>query len=515
MDPDTTTSGLLGYSWLLTHLNILDHLPLSQGSLLAGTSPPPGFPYDTTWHRWHKNYALADDPRQHVAFALRHEPLRQDLLKAVFRATGPEMWRQEVLAHPRSRQAALAGFYYERLTGETMDCPGSSCDPLEAMSPTSYFTAAPVRNKRWHILDNLPGSPGFCPLVRRTEALERQSPHLRALLSSALAGAHDDAPLLERAGLYLAIKDTQASFAIEHETPSPDRMRRFVQAVNAYSQSPLTPEHLFAVQNAVIDNPLLKSPQGVYRHETVYVGESRHGSYGIGFEKIHFIAPDPRHVEGMMRDWFTAIERPATDPLAFAAAAAFGLVFIHPFPDGNGRTHRFVLQHLLAHGGLCPDGVALPLSAWLQRNARAYDAALEAFSRPLMGALRFHMDTEGVVTIQNDLSDAYRYFDATVPAETVGQAVQSVLTEDIPHEIQFLRTFDAARLRLKEAIDLPDKEMDVAIHTILREGRMSKSKRDRYFAHYPDEVIRRMEHAVLSGPADADMTEPTPSPRGY
>jgi Fic family protein len=31
-----------------------------------------------------------------------------------------------------------------------------------------------------------------------------------------------------------------------------------------------------------------------------------------------------------------------------AAAIAFGFVFIHPFVDGNGRLHRYIIHHVLA-----------------------------------------------------------------------------------------------------------------------------------------------------------------------
>lgn len=405
------------------------------------------------------------------------------------------MWRQLILDYPRGRKAARAAFYYERLTDTTLDCPNSQAGSARALDPSVYFTAPDILNRRWHVYDNLPGSPGFCPLVRRTEMLSQRSAYLRTMLSSALAGA--DARLVERASYYLAVKDTKASFAIEHEAPSPDRTRRFVEAVNAYSQTPLTPEHLCAVQNAIIDNPLLRSVAGTYRQETVYVGESRGGQYGIGWERVHFVAPAPQQVEGLMGAWFTALNHRAEDPVAAAAAAAFGLVFTHPFADGNGRAHRFVLQQLLAEGGLCPRGVALPLSAWWERHTDQYDAALEAFSRPLMQSLRYAMDTEGVLTIQNDLTDAYRYFDATAQAEAVGRAVQSVLTEDIPQEIRFLRAFDAAKVRLRDTIDLPNKETDIALHTILREGRMSTKKRKRYFPHISDEDVARIEKAVL------------------
>jgi Fic family protein len=49
------------------------------------------------------------------------------------------------------------------------------------------------------------------------------------------------------------------------------------------------------------------------------------------------------------------------DPIVSAACLAFGFVFIHPFEDGNGRTHRWLLHHVLARRGFTPAGVNFPV----------------------------------------------------------------------------------------------------------------------------------------------------------
>lgn len=35
------------------------------------------------------------------------------------------------------------------------------------------------------------------------------------------------------------------------------------------------------------------------------------------------------------------------DAVLAAAMIAFGFVFIHPFVDGNGRIHRYLIHHIL------------------------------------------------------------------------------------------------------------------------------------------------------------------------
>lgn len=56
------------------------------------------------------------------------------------------------------------------------------------------------------------------------------------------------------------------------------------------------------------------------------------------------------------------------DPLVKAACGAFGFVHLHPFMDGNGRLHRFMIHHLLAQSGLVPGGMVIPVSAVIMKH---------------------------------------------------------------------------------------------------------------------------------------------------
>src|SRR5437016_11915487 len=52
---------------------------------------------------------------------------------------------------------------------------------------------------------------------------------------------------------------------------------------------------------------------------------------------------------GAMMDGIAAvaglIEAQAAHPIVVAACVSFGFVFAHPFYDGNGRLHRFLIHH--------------------------------------------------------------------------------------------------------------------------------------------------------------------------
>ncbi len=65
--------------------------------------------------------------------------------------------------------------------------------------------------------------------------------------------------------------------------------------------------------------------------------------------------------------------RDGNDPVAAATAIAFGFVYIHPFEDGNGRLHRWLIHHVLATAGYNPPGVQCghsPADRWLSRRTR-------------------------------------------------------------------------------------------------------------------------------------------------
>ena len=66
-----------------------------------------------------------------------------------------------------------------------------------------------------------------------------------------------------------------------------------------------------------------------------------------------------------MQDLLLSLERmidSAVNPVIIAATS-FGFVYIHPFEDGNGRLHRFLIHYVLAGTSFTPSGIIFPVSA--------------------------------------------------------------------------------------------------------------------------------------------------------
>ena len=111
------------------------------------------------------------------------------------------------------------------------------------------------------------------------------------------------------------------------------------------------------------------------------------------------------------------METGGVSAVVHAAAVAYGFVFLHPFEDGNGRIHRFLIHYILASRGFTPKGIMFPVSASMLKDPAGYDASLEAFSRPLLALVEYSLDEEGRMTVENDTARWYRYIDLTPQAE--------------------------------------------------------------------------------------------------
>ena len=340
------------------------------------------------------SYKPDDTLTAHLQFALRYEGVNLQLLSLLFNRAGHEELAEWITQSPGSAYARRACFLYEWLTSNKIpiESPVSSkARYVHALDTNIQFGLnTGDRTTRFRVNNNLPGTPQFCPLVRRTEFLQEiQHKDLRKQTRLTLTRYDED--LVLRAAAFLYLKETQSSFEVEREKPSPERAQRFADLLRqADTGTLLNEERLADLQNAVVDP---RFHEFGWRSEQNWLGDD------LGYrQKVDFVPPRPEDVPHLMQGLLDTAtkaravihsddnEQTAEAALAsiiLATTIAFGFVFIHPFMDGNGRIHRYLIHEVLANAGFTPRGIVLPVSAVILANLDRYVAVLESFSKPV------------------------------------------------------------------------------------------------------------------------------------
>ncbi|HEY0687395.1 MAG TPA: Fic family protein [Steroidobacter sp.] len=261
----------------------------------------------------------------------------------------------------------------------------------------------------------------------------------------------------------------------------------------AESNQPLSEDRFIELQNAVVD-PRFR--EASYRTQQNWIGDD------LGYRKrIAFVPPRPDDARELMEGLVELSERLRANPadldsIVAAAALSFGFVYIHPFMDGNGRLHRYLIHEALSTSGFTPKGIVLPVSAVILANLAEYAAALESFSKTLMARTSYNPDTPEIPPSGNDAIH-YRYFDATAQTEFLCRALERTIEHDLDQEISFLLGFDKARSALANELDWPAHSLDLFIRVVQQNGfKLSKNKRDAHFSWMTDEEVIQSENAV-------------------
>lgn len=112
---------------------------------------------------------------------------------------------------------------------------------------------------------------------------------------------------------------------------------------------------------------------GKWRTEQVWIGGGNFGPRGADF-----IAPHQDRVPGAINDLVRFAKRSGIAVLPQIAIAHAQFETIHPFPDGNGRTGRALVQSMLRNKQLARQ-VTVPVSAGLLTDTNSYFQALTAY----------------------------------------------------------------------------------------------------------------------------------------
>lgn len=446
-----------------------------------------------SWRLLTPRHAPAATLEGHLTFAFKYEGVDLGVLKKLFLAIGPAPIEAMVKARPTGIYARRAWFLYEWLLDKKLKLPDlKKVNYVDALDSKLQWPGRTEDSPRHRVRDNLPGTPAFCPLVFRTPALEAFVDMKLADRARALA-AEVPADLLARTAAFLLLKDSRASYVIEGENPPQDRVQRWGRAIGQAGHRPLDLDELLRLQQIVIGDDRF-----------VDFGLRKDGGF-VGEHDRDTRAPIPDHISARHQDLpslvdgMIAFDRDtsgALDAVIAAAVLAFGFVFVHPFEDGNGRIHRYLIHHVLAARGFNPPGIVFPVSATILERIDAYRAALETYSRRVLPLVKWKSTQDGNVEVLNETADLYRYFDATPQAQFLYACVQKTALEDLPEEADYLRRYDAFKARVEAIVEMPDRTIDL-LFRMLRQtnGNFSKRARGKEFARLTAEEAESIERA--------------------
>ena len=147
--------------------------------------------------------------------------------------------------------------------------------------------------------------------------------------------------------------ETQNSAAIEDEFDR-TRINRHRRALSKYLTQAPGRTSLLTLHHSMLAGQSHAQP-GQYRTVNVRVGQHRPPAHPL--------------VPSLMDELFTYLSETKDNPLLTAAWAHIQFETIHPFADGNGRTGRAIILHILE--------APLPLSVFIYKERQTYYRMLD------------------------------------------------------------------------------------------------------------------------------------------
>jgi len=488
---------IVGYTAVIEKLKLQIPLPLVK----AMVSEKYRSIKDESWLIFSAAYLPQDNTNiskiqalyNHLVFALKYEGV--NLL--VFTKLQEQLSHEELLAlvniEPLGQYSRRIWFLLEWVSGIPIvgksDISKKSYVPV--VDTKLQFAVAGIKSPRHLVVNNLPGTNQFCALIRKTDKIEQHlSRNYVEENRKQLAGIRKD--IIQRASAFLLLKDSKASFTIEGESPTSKRAVRWGTAIGQAGLNDLSKEELIRLQQLVIENTLF-----------VQMGLRKKGGFVGEHDRVSG-EPIPDHISAKSQDLDYLVDglidvnklfiKDDIHAVLAAAVIAFGFVFIHPFEDGNGRIHRYLIHHMLAKKQFADQGIIFPVSSSILDHINDYQKVLESYSKPLLNLIEWVETKDHNVEVTNETKDYYRFFDATKPTEFLFDCVADTIKNIVPREINYLANYDAFKAYMEEEFEMPDKLISVLVRFLEQnQGVLSERAKEKEFSMLTEREVKRIE----------------------
>ena len=430
---------------------------------------------------------------KHLVFALKYEGINLLLFSCLTKHYSESQLTKLVNFEPTGQYSRRIWFITEWLLGKELQ-------GKEALSKKSYipvvdqnqqYTIEGVKSPRQLVINNLPGTPEFCPLIKRTQKLEKYiNDNLSNSKNEYLTGVRKE--IIQRASAFLLLKDSKASFSIEGESPKSKRAARWGQAIGQAGTKVLNQDELKRLQQVVIESS--RFIEMGFRKKGGFIGEHDRVTGEPIPEHISAKWQDlPKLLNGLIETSKLLVDS-NIDPVISATIIAFGFVFIHPFEDGNGRIHRYLIHHILAKKNFSQQGIIFPVSASILDHIEDYRQVLEAYSHPLLDFIEWEETNDHNVNVINETIDFYRYYDSTIQAEFLYDCVFDTIENIIPRELSYLMQYDEFKKIIDDEFEMPDRMVALLVKFLdQNNGVLSKRVREKEFSALSDKEVKSIE----------------------
>lgn len=431
---------------------------------------------------------------QQLVFALKYEGINLLFFKKLFQVVSINEILILISKEPASIYCRKIWFLYEFLMEQLLpiDNADTKIKYVDLIDEKQqYALENGIKSNRHRIINNLPGNVNFCPLIFKTTKLTK---YVEADLANKnnvqIKKIHKD--ILLRTSAFLLLKDSKASFNIEGENPIPSRAMQWGKAINEAGKYPLIKEELERLQKIVIENS--KFLKYGYRTQDGFVGEHDRDTHQPIPDHVSAKCTDVEMLMSGLINASAMLEETQYHPVLAAAAIAFGFVFIHPFVDGNGRLHRYIVHHVLAKNKFTPQGIIFPVSASILHYIENYRKVLEQYSHSILPFIQWETTTDNNVKVTNQTADFYKYYDATLQAEYLFDCIQDTISNIIPQEVKYLQQYESFKNYIDNAFEMPNKMVALLVKLLTQnDGILSKNKRETEFAALSNEEVNQIE----------------------